>query len=360
MLPRLSLENLFYELIRISIEKAESLSRNPSEREWKALFEISQKQAVPGIAFIALEKLGNSGVKLPQNLLFEWISLSEQIKAKNELLNKRCREITRIFLDAGLESCILKGQGNAMMYPVIGSRMPGDIDILVLGERKEITKFVKDRCPNAIEQYHHIDFPVFNDTVVEVHYTPGALFIPKYNQRFQQWCTAQEETVCRYDETLGFRVPYTEFNAVHQMVHIMNHFFVEGIGLRHFIDYYYVMQKCHEEGTDIAGIRDKFRHFGLEKFARGVMWIEQHCLGLDDSMLIIEPSEKVGKLILKEMEEGGNFGHYDKRYAIRKKGMLARGIADSYRLMQLATVFPSESFWKILHKIENQKWKIKG
>ena len=163
MLPRLSLENLFYELIRIPIGKAESLSRNPSEREWEALFEISQKQAVSGIAFIALEKLGNSGIKLPQNLLFEWISLSEQIKAKNELINKRCREITRIFLDAGFESCILKGQGNAMMYPVTGSRMPGDIDILVLGERKKITKFVKDRCPNAFEQYHHIDFPLFND-----------------------------------------------------------------------------------------------------------------------------------------------------------------------------------------------------
>ena len=353
------LESLFYELIRVSIGKAKVLSHNPSEREWGSLFELSKKQTVAGVAFLALNHLSKYGQKPPIALLFEWIGLNEQIKIWNETLNNRCGDITKIFADVGFESCILKGQGNARMYPEPMSRTPGDIDVWVFGEREKITSYVKKRCPEAFEQYHHIEFPVYADVEVEVHYRPGALFIPRYNQRFQEWCESQKGNICRYDETLGFSVPSAEFNAVYQMVHIMDHFFIEGIGMRHFIDYYYVMKKCCDEGVDLAGVRDKFRYLGLEKFARGVMWIEQYCLGLEDAMLILEPSEKEGRLILKEMEEGGNFGHHDKRYVIRKKRMLARGVADSYRLMRLATVFPSESFWKIWHKIENQKWKIK-
>ena len=53
----------------------------------------------------------------------------------------------------------LKGQGNSLMYPVPECRTPGDIDIWVFGDRKDITRFVKERTPNVFEQYHHIDFP---------------------------------------------------------------------------------------------------------------------------------------------------------------------------------------------------------
>jgi hypothetical protein len=48
-------------------------------------------------------------------------------------------------------------------------------------------------------------------------------------------------------------VPTAEFNAVFQMAHIMMHFFIEGIGLRHFVDYYYVL-KAYTNHTDIANL----------------------------------------------------------------------------------------------------------
>ena len=141
------------------------------------------------------------------------------------------------------------------------------------------------------------------------------------------------------------------------MSHIMNHFFVEGIGMRHFVDYYYVLTN-----TDITNRTDIIKticYLGLEKFARGVMWIEKEVLGINEDCLLFEPSEKIGKLMLQEMMEGGNFGQYDQRYRIREKGLLGRGIADTYRLLKLVPVFPQETLWKIWNKVENQKWKFK-
>lgn len=88
------------------------------------------------------------------------------------------------------------------------------------------------------------------------------------------------------------------------------------------------------------------------------MWIEHEVLGLGEEYLICECDEKIGRLILKEIEEGGNFGRHDQRYTLRNKGYWARGIVDSYRLSKLAWYFPEEVFWGIVKKVENQRWKI--
>lgn len=352
---------LFFELIQVALGQKESLTKNPSEQEWEAMFDMAKKQAVVGIAFLSLNKLAEIGQKPPLPLLYEWIGLSEQIKARNKLVNSRCIEITKLFADAGFRSCILKGQGNAMMYSNPLARNPGDIDLWVWGDRCEITKFVKDRIPSAFEQYHHIVFPIYDDVLVEVHYTPGRLLSPKYNKRFQEWCDNYKRNDNQpIDDSLDFNIPTVGFNVVYQIVHIMTHFFVEGIGLRHFIDYYYVLVKVNEERLKVKEIQDTLRWLGLEKFAKGVMWIEKECMNLPDEYLILDSDEKLGKVILNEMMEGGNFGHHDARYALRKKGYLMRGITDTYRLIKLAKYFPSESIWKIVRKIENQKWKVKN
>lgn len=352
-----SAELLFIELIQVALGNRKLLSRSSSDEEWKAIFEIAQKQAVAVVVFDALEGLNQNGQKIPTTLLYEWIGLAEQIKQQNLVANKRCKDITGMFAEAGFVTCILKGQGNAQMYPNPLTRTSGDIDLWVYGERKTITKFVKDRCPEAFEQYHHIDFPIFKDVPVEVHYTPGRLLSPKYNKRFQNWCEAQKKYITSKNKD-GFVVPSVEFNAVYQIAHIFIHFFIEGIGLRHFVDYYYVL--LNTNFTKAIKVKESLQYLGLEKFARGVMWIEREILGINEDCLLFEPSEKIGKLILQEMMEGGNFGHHNQRYGLRRNGRLGRGIADTYRLLKLFPTFPQESLWKIWNKVENQRWKIKN
>lgn len=353
---------LFYELILVALGNKDKLSSIPSEREWSELYFISEKQAVTGVTFLALDKLNSVGQPIPKSLLYEWIGAAEMIRQQNLIVNERCRQITSFFKDKGYQSCILKGQGNAQMYPVPECRTSGDIDIWVIGKRDEITRIVKERFPDSFEQYHHIDFPVFDDVPVEVHYIPGSLIRPKYNKRFLEWCEDEKEKFVKgdgikYNSQLESALPSAEFNAIFQMAHIYTHFFIEGIGLRHFVDYYYVLKSLGTQKK--SEVKEKLRWLGLEKFAKGVMWVEQHCLALEEKYFIIEPDEKVGKLILKEMEEGGNFGQFDSRCFDRNKSVFARGITDSKRLLEFAREFPSDCFWKVMEKVANQRWKLK-
>lgn len=358
---------MIFELLQIALGKRDRLSHAPTKEEWDSLFADAKKQSVVGVAFAGVQKLPKEQWP-PRALLFEWIGATEQIKAQNRVANRRSVEITKLFAEAGFRSCILKGQGNATMYDEPFCRMSGDIDIWVDGTREAINKFVRTRCPGAFEQEHHIDFPVFNDVEVEVHYKPCTLLCPQADRRFIEWSAAQKDVQMAHEmnlpgETGLICVPTALFNAVFQMAHIMIHFFIEGIGLRHFVDYYYALKqfgdKCAEQG-DRTVVRQLLKDFGLLRFAGGVMWVEKECLGLEDGYLLVEPDERKGRVILKEMLEGGNFGHYDERYNARKKGYIARGITDVCRLLKLATVFPSESLWKIYKKVENQKWKIKS
>ena len=351
---------LLFDLIQVSLGAKVFLFHTPSIEEWWEIYHQAEKQAVLGVCFQGAQQLKEQKQYPPKDLLFQWIAVAEQIKKQNALAFRRSSEITKLFAESGFRRCILKGQGNALMYVNPYSRMSGDIDIWVDGSREEINDFVKTRCPDAFEQEHHIEFPIFKDVEVEVHYKPCTLLSPAANRKFQRWCQFVKDAQMRNEIELPadmgkISVPTTEFNAIFQMAHIMIHFFIEGIGLRHFVDYYYVLKT----NTNHTNITNLFEDFGLIRFARGVMWIEKKFLGLEDKYLLVEPDERRGTVILKEMLEGGNFGHYDERYKSRNKGYLARGVTDVYRLLKLATVFPSESLWKIYRKVENQKWKLK-
>lgn len=351
---------LFCELLQVAIGNRDNLSKTPSEKEWAMLFANAQKQAVVGVTFLALEALSRYGQKPSLPLLYEWIGQTELIKNRNKLLNKQCYEITKLFAGAGFLSCILKGQGNGLMYPEPLLRTPGDIDVWIDGDRDEIKKFVMDKYPMAKDGPLHIAFQPIDGVEVEAHYYAIRTSNPKYRNRMRTWIKDHKKEQFSNKVMLGdaeICVPTTRFNVVYQMSHIMVHFFEEGIGLRHFIDYFFVLKKLHDAKYS-ESYESLFKHLGLLKFARGVMWVEQEELGMSDEYLICEPDEKIGRVILKEIEEGGNFGHHDKRYSLRHKGYLARGVADGYRLIKLSQHFPQDALWKIVRRIENQKWKL--
>ena len=59
-------------------------------------------------------------------------------------------KVCRNFEQEGFRCCILKGQGNALLYPDPYMRTPGDIDIYLEGGRKRIMEYVNRVCPNQV------------------------------------------------------------------------------------------------------------------------------------------------------------------------------------------------------------------
>lgn len=339
-------QKAFFELTQVALGNRKKLSHSPSEEEWSELFLISQSQAVIGVIYSALDRLTIAGQKPALSILYDWIGMSEQIKQRNLQLNHKCLELTKLFEDNGFQCCILKGQGNALMYPEPLLRTSGDIDIWIKGDREDIIKFCKSRVEKCKVEHHHIEFPIWNDVEVEVHTTPSFTWVPRFAKRtkdyFEQF--AREEIEGRGLFPNGsFYVPTMDMNMVFQMSHMSRHFFYEGLGMRQLVDYYYLLEYTSGK-VDRDKVVDSLKYLNLDKFTGGIMWVLKEVLGMDEKYLLIQPDPKRGKLILDEIMKTGNFGQYDQRVSakIREKSTTMSAIARNIRFLCL---FPEEAFW---------------
>ena len=237
-----NIRNKFFQLLRLAIGTSSEIPDVKSE-EWVAIYEMAKKQSLLGIAFDGIEKMGNA-VRMDSDLLMTWIGRCKQIERRNLQLNEAVVKVSEYFKKNGFEACILKGQGNALMYPKPLHRTPGDIDIWVSGKDSEVIRFVHSIAPDEKASYHHIDFPAYKGIPIEVHYRPCYLQNLICNKRLQRFFEerAEEQFSHRVDgEFGGFAVPTSHFNVVYQLVHVFGHLFQEGIGLRQILDYYFVV-----------------------------------------------------------------------------------------------------------------------
>ena len=308
---------------------------------WYKFYSFCESQAILGIGFQCIDKLNkqrSSSLKIPQSLLLQWIGISEQIKAKNQLLNKRIKELTDFLVDKGKRSCILKGQGNALMYPDPSLRTAGDIDVWLEGTKRNIVEFVHNDYPQINVEYHHMQYPLFDDVEVEVHYYPSFCYNKWHNHSLQKYFRESSEEQFLNKSVAGYCVPTNAFNLVFQLSHMMRHFFTQGIGLRHAIDYYYLLhQPITDEELKEAVVAMK--HCGMYKFFRAMMWIEQEILGFCKDSYLVEPHKHAGMLILCEMLKGGNFG---RQYNRKLKGTIPSYAEQMSYSLRYLYEFPSE------------------
>ena len=320
----------------------------PDVKDWTHVLDFARKQALVGICIP--EVCPDS---MPKTVLLGWIGQIQMIEQRNRLINKRIEQLFEMMTKDGFECCLLKGQGNAEKYPNPMRRTPGDIDIWVDADQETVYRYVHCKFPDEEVSFKHIHFPIFSDVPVDVHVTPLKLFSRRNRKWLQCWIERNKKeqflnriTLSGVERTVS--VPTDEFNAVYQMGHMLMHFFDEGLGLRQVVDYFYVLQRL--DSAQYRSIAETFRELGMLRFARALMWVETDVLGLPPSCCIVEPDERLGKQILDDILEGGNFGHHTQRFK-GKRGFYHRGVANARRIMRLFKVAPGECWARLNRKI---------
>ena len=220
--------------------------------DWRQLYTFASRQALLGFCFDGIERLTKEfSEELKQNpmgrdLLMTWMGKAQQIRRQNMKVNAVAGKLFSMLREDGLRCCILKGQGNALMYPNPYSRTPGDIDVWVNASREEITEYAK--CHFKLEddiRFHHLE-TTMDGVPVELHFFPCSMNNPLYHARLQKWFKRNADLQCSNVVSLPdgigeIAIPTTAFNVVYQLTHLYHHFFDEGIGMRQIIDYFLVV-----------------------------------------------------------------------------------------------------------------------
>ena len=151
--------------------------------------------------------------------------------------------------------------------------------------------------------------------------------------------------------------PTVEFNVFYILLHIYRHFLYEGVGFRQIVDYYFVLRKVQGSRFKVQEYIDAVREFGMEKFAKGLMWVMQEALGMPREWMLWEPDQKEGEYILKQVMKGGNFGHYDERLK-HAGGKLGAVKAILTHNLHLLTHYPSDVIWAPVWIVWHKLWKM--
>ena len=179
-----SQQRIFFDFLQFCIGLAKDIPDSLKNADWKILYAIAEKQALLGVLFYGIKQLPKE-LAPNASLLIQWMGMAQKIKQQNIRLFVDSANVCKKFKLVGFRNCILKGQGNALLYPDPYMRTPGDIDIYLVGGRTKVMQYINKVCPNQVMRYHHVDFPVMK-TAIEVHFTPSYMFFPVHNSRMQK------------------------------------------------------------------------------------------------------------------------------------------------------------------------------
>lgn len=338
--------------------------------DWQMLYSFASKQALLGLCFDGVERLGKEYPEelklnpIGRELLMTWMGKAQQIRRQNVKVNGVAAKLYSKFREDGLRCCILKGQGNALMYPNPYSRTSGDIDVWVNASREQITEYAMKHFEIGDDiRYHHLETSL-DGVPVELHFFPCTMNNPIYNARLQKWFKRNADLQCSNVVSLPdgigeIAIPTTAFNVVYQLTHLYHHFFDEGIGMRQIIDYYYVVNN-----DELLAIKDtlqkELKHLGLWKFARAVMYVLHETLGISEEKMIAPMDEKRGKLLLSEILNGGNFGqHFTKYGHFTKQGMAKKYFLKIWRNMHFVKYYPAEALSEPIFRTWHFFWRLR-
>lgn len=363
-------KDILSEFVRLSIGQQTELSRCPDGQEWERLYDFAQKQMIVGFLLTGIEKLPKEQ-KPPRLLYMNWYGKAELTQGMNQEMNKMAVRIAQEFTNDGFDCCILKGQGNALMYPNPLRRMPGDIDIWMKPKgqpkankmddvRADIIRYIEQKYKIEDTRYYHIEFHV-GEIPVEAHFMPGIMNNPLYNKRLQRFYSEQQDEQCRHWVDLpegGGRIPVPTyaFNVIFQLSHMMHHFFDEGIGLRQMIDYFYLLRREETKSAKV-GLSEKLNYFGLRKFAGAVMYVMQEVLGLEQDYLIVPADERRGQTLLDEIYKGGNFGQFS---GLTQHSTGSKYFLKNWRSLQLVREYPAEALSEPMFRTYHFFWRKKN
>lgn len=220
----------------INVQDA-TLDKALSGAEWQQVYEQAAKQGVLAVVWESVRQL-RPDLQPGRGLRLQWAYGAEQIVSRSK---KQVQEATRfaaLCAEAGCRLILLKGIGLSRYYPVPLQRECGDIDILLpegFEKGNEIARSHGMKVSGLDYKHNHI---YSNGIMFENHRYltsfKGKDDIRRLERIFQQAIKGGD--FVPFGDA-GFHTLSPTINALYITYHSFFHFLIEGITLRHLLDW---------------------------------------------------------------------------------------------------------------------------
>lgn len=336
------------------------------DEDWGEVYRMAEEQSVMGLVADGIDwfKVHDSSFRIQQEWALRFIGQAMLIEQRNRAMNVFVAELIENLRKQGVNAFLMKGQGIAQCYEKPLWRISGDVDVLLskdeytqakaflipLGEMAEPEDVGKKHLALNIDGW-----------TVELH---GTLHCG-LSRRIDKTLDAVQESA------FGGKVPFgrsesarvwrngdtdvpllpAENDAFYVFVHILQHFYKGGIGLRQICDWCRLLYTYRETLDYVllehwirkAGLMDGWSAFG--NFAVSYLGMPKNVMPLyADSAKWTKKADKIGEFII----EVGNSGQNRDNTYFQKHSYFVRKCISAWRrvkdLCRHARIFPANSF----------------
>lgn len=351
--------NQFFELLRAGLwsEQSARILAHGTPVGWDAVYRLAEEQSVVGLVAAGLDKLPSSELP-PQAIVLRFVGSALQIEQQNKAMNEFVARLIEKLRNEDVYAILVKGQGIAQCYERPLWRACGDVDLLLSDTNYEKAKKVLDKIADSSgretvknTERQHLEYQI-KGWMVELHGTMHVNLSRKIDKEIDK---VQRDVFYggnvrswNNGNTMVF-LPSPDNDVIFVLTHILQHLFLEGIGLRQICDWCRLLY-CYRDKLDLRVLESRIRRMGLMSEWKAFASLAVNYLGMPSEampLLDVNDNKKFKKKAAKLMDfvmEVGNFGHnreVDWSNGFKRRSMLIwHRITDT---IKLSRVFPIDA-----------------
>ena len=323
-----------------------------SKIDWQELLSFAKKQAIIGIFWQGIQRLGDVANKPSEDDVMDWMGEYTKIVRRNTKTDDAVAWLAKFMRSNDIGFFVFKGQTVASYYRKPEIRTSGDVDFYVFKKDWNRAKSFLEKEVTITDDHsgQHLEFTK-DGIPFEMHYHT-AVFVSGSKQRYwDELIESYFNEVLDHAKINDVEVPTLPptLNSIYLFVHIYHHFLKEGIALRQFIDWMMFFEAKYDEIV-VSELTAKLERLGLLRAFKAFGSILTEVLGMDVKFFpypLTDNDKKYVDRILAIVLRYGNFGKYGRK---EQQGGWKHSMETGLRSIQHIMQF----FW--LSPAENQLW----
>lgn len=307
----------FFELLRAGLWEKEARLSEFKGIDFAAVLQLAEEQSVVGLVTAGLEKVVDS--KVPKDVILQFVGITLQVEQRNKDMNDYVAQLIDQLRKEDIYAILVKGQGIAQCYEKPLWRASGDVDLLLsennYEKAKKLLKPLAVVLESEYESFKHLGMTMKGGNVVELHGTLHSRLSKRidrviddaqndvfYSGSVRSWLNGN---------TLVF-LPSPNNDVIFVFTHILQHFYIEGIGLRQICDWCRLLWS-YRSAVDVRLLEQRIRRAGLLSEWRAFATLAVDWLGMPVEAMPLYSYDKKwirkAERIMEFVIETGNFGH---------------------------------------------------
>lgn len=248
-----------FRILHYSFDVARDSHIISSELDWKEISDLAISQGVGGIFYDGIQKLydnnseGIAAIEKDKSIKYVLFGQCLQIEKDYAIQWKNAKKFADGLADYGIRVFVLKGFAISCLYPVPEHRPCSDLDCFLI--KNQLPAYDEGNSVTAhlgfkvkADYYKHSKIKVGSLTVENHQFCLPVKGDPHSKELNRFLLSIIDDGELRYIGDSKLLSPTPMFNAIYILAHAREHFFSEGITLRHICDWACLVRSLSDEG----------------------------------------------------------------------------------------------------------------